>query len=102
MTKSSASALAFAVTLGLAATFMSSGGAQAMTLTSPQAIKAAVGESTAAEQVALVCRRVWRCGPWGCGWRRACWNTPGYGYGAWGYGPRPYWGPRYHRPWRRW
>jgi hypothetical protein len=19
------------------------------------------------------CRRVWRCGPWGCGWRRVCW-----------------------------
>jgi hypothetical protein len=20
------------------------------------------------------CRRVWRCGPWGCGWRRVCWE----------------------------
>jgi hypothetical protein len=33
------------------------------------------------ESVAYVCHRVWRCGPYGCGWRRACYRT----------------GPRYYR-----
>ena len=67
---------------------------------------------SAIEQVAYICRPVWRCGPWGCGWRRACFWRPGpYGF----YGPyrpfyRPYafarpWGPYwgYRRwGWRRW
>jgi hypothetical protein len=44
------------------------------------------------QDVAYVCRRVWRCGPYGCGWRRACYWT----------GPRRYWGPRYYRRWHRW
>jgi hypothetical protein len=39
------------------------------------------------EDVAYVCRRVRRCGPYGCGWRRECWETgPGYGYGRGNYG----------------
>src|SRR4051794_6199708 len=57
------------------------------------------------------CPPVWRCGPWGCGWRRACWGgpvvvpygfyggyRPGWGYGYRGYGYRGYggWG---HRRW---
>jgi hypothetical protein len=55
-------------------------------------------------QVQYGCPPVWRCGPWGCGWRRACWGGPGPYYG---YGYRPYLGYGY-RPWgfgwghRRW
>ncbi|HZP74684.1 MAG TPA: hypothetical protein VFB45_00945 [Pseudolabrys sp.] len=62
--------------------------AQAMTFSTPAAIAAAVDGSSLAQDVAYVCRRVWRCGYWGCGWRRACYWTGGY------------WGPR--RYWRRW
>jgi hypothetical protein len=56
-------------------------------------------------QVQYGCPPVWRCGPWGCGWRRVCYGGPIYPY--YGYGYRPYW--RYgYRPWgprwgyRRW
>ena len=45
------------------------------------------------QDVAYRCRPIWRCGRYGCGWRRVCYWTPGY------YGPR--WGWR-HRHWRRW
>lgn len=58
------------------------------------------------ENVAYVCRRVWRYGFW----ERRCFYRPGpsyyggYGYGpSYGfYGPRPYYGYGYGRPWRRW
>jgi hypothetical protein len=62
------------------------------------------------DQVAYGCQPVWRCGPWGCGWRRACFWRPGpyayyrpygfyrpyafarpWGYRPWGYGYRRYW-----------
>jgi len=56
-------------------------------------------------QVQYGCPPVWRCGPYGCGWRRVCYGGPVYPY--YGYGYRPYW--RYgYRPWgprwgyRRW
>ena len=52
----------------------------------------AVTANPLTQDVAYVCRRVWRCGPYGCGWRRACYWT----------GPRRYWGPRYYRRWHRW
>lgn len=47
------------------------------------------------DQVQYGCRLVWRCGPWGCGWRRVCWRPP---YAYYGYGPyyRPY---AFARPW---
>ena len=72
--------------------------ADAMTIGNPTGLAAAIEESSLAQDVAYVCQRVWRCGPYGCGWRRACWWTGpryyrGYGYG---YGWR-------HRYWRhRW
>ena len=59
--------------------------ANAMTLSTPAAIEAAVDSSSLAQDVAYVCSRAWRCGPYGCGWRRYCYYT----------------GPRYRR-WRRW
>lgn len=50
-----------------------------MTVAMPAGIAKAI--DSLAQDVAYVCRRVWRCGPWGYGWRRACWWT----------------GPRYYR-----
>jgi hypothetical protein len=56
-------------------------------------LAAAVTGNSLAQDVAYICRRAWRCGPYGCGWRRACYWS----------GPRRYWGPRYYRRhWRRW
>lgn len=47
------------------------------------------------QDAAYVCRPIWRCGRYGCGWRRVCYWTPGVRY----FGPR--WGGR-HRHWHRW
>jgi len=73
--------------------------AEAMTVTTPSGLMAAIDGTNLAENIAYVCRRVWRCGPYGCGWRRACWWTGGgpyYGYygGPYYYG-RPYYRRRY-------
>ena len=66
--------------------------AEAMTLPAPAGIAAAAQGNNLAQDVAYVCRRVWRCGPYGCGWRRSCyWTAPRY--------YRPYY-RRHH--WRRW
>ncbi|HZP78310.1 MAG TPA: hypothetical protein VFB45_19355 [Pseudolabrys sp.] len=70
--------------------------AEAMPIAAPGGLSAAIHNDNLAQNVAYICRRVWRCGPWGCGWRRACYFTGGYyGYGYYG---RPYWGWR-HRHW---
>jgi hypothetical protein len=66
--------------------------AEAMTFTTPAGVQAAIDGNTLVQEVAYVCRRVWRCGPYGCGWRRHCWWTG-----------RPYWRGRHWRGhWRRW
>jgi hypothetical protein len=77
--------------------------AEAMTVTTPAGIKAVLDGTNLIQDVA--CRRVWRCGPYGCGWRRVCWapyyygGGPYYGYG-YGYYGGPYWGrPYYRRYW---
>lgn len=89
--------LATAATLALlAAGSLAPGRAEAMTISTPAGIAAAVDATGLAQDVAYVCRRVWRCGPYGCGWRRACWWTGGPRY----YGPGPYWRHRYYR--RHW
>lgn len=76
--------------------------AEAMTIAPPAGIQAALADRNLAQEVAYVCRRVWRCGPYGCGWRQRCrWVRPGYyAYGWYG---RPYWHGRYwrHRYWHR-
>jgi len=67
--------------------------AEAMALGTPAGLAQATEGANLVEDAAYVCRRVWRCGPYGCGWRRAC---------GW-VGPRYYGGPRWHhRHWRRW
>ncbi len=65
----------------LAAGCLASNRADAMTVAMPAGITNAIDGTNLAQDIAYVCRRVWRCGPWGCGWRRVCWWTE----------------PRYHR-----
>ncbi|MGB7259619.1 MAG: hypothetical protein WBD48_16200 [Pseudolabrys sp.] len=73
--------------------------AEAMTLPAPAGLSDAVTQSSMAETIAYGCRRVWRCGAWGCGWRRVCAWVPGpYYYGGY---YRPYYGYRYGWGWRR-
>ncbi len=67
--------------------------AEAMTVTTPTGLAAALEGSNLAQDVAYVCRRVHRCGPYGCGWRRVCWWTGG---GPYYYGGGPYYGRRYY------
>lgn len=69
--------------------------AEAMSLPAQGGIAAAVQTNSLAQDVAYVCRRVWRCGPYGCGWRRSCYWTRPYRYG------RPYYYRR-HYYYRRW
>ena len=88
-----AAAATLAVLAGAALTPQS---AEAMTLPAPVGIAAAVQENTLAQDVAYVCRRVWRCGPYGCGWRRSCYYTRPYRYSR----PYPYY--RRHYYYRRW
>ncbi len=64
--------------------------ASAITLPAPTGIAAAVAPASPVENVNYYCRPTWRCGYWGCGWRRACWWGGGYGY------YRPY---RWHHHW---
>src|SRR3954447_10420567 len=88
-----------------AAGAVASGGAQAMTISTPAGLAKAVGEGNI-DKVVYVCRRVGT--RWG-GWRRSCWWRPGYGYrsygyryGGWGYPYRPYgygWRYRYGYRW---
>jgi hypothetical protein len=89
--------LALAATLAiLVAGSLAPNRAEAMTVSTPAGIAAAVDAAGLAQDVAYVCRRVWRCGPYGCGWRRACWwSGPRY------CGPRRYYRHRYYR-YRHW
>jgi hypothetical protein len=80
--------LAVAATLAIvSAASLTTNRAEAMTLGTPSGLRAAIEETSLAEDVAYVCRRVWVCGYYGCGWRRSCFWRPG-GY--------------YYRPYRRW
>jgi len=55
--------------------------ADAMTLSAPAGLRAAIADTGLTDQIAYVCRNVWRCGSYGCGWRRACyWRPGGYYY----------------------
>ena len=65
--------------------------ADAAALPVPTGIQAAIQDNSLFEEAAYVCSRVWRCGSYGCGWRRVCGYT------------RPHY-RRYYRPYRyyRW
>lgn len=100
------------IVFAIAATFaifaagsLAPGRAEAMTVSTPAGIAAAVDATGLAQDVAYVCRRVWRCGPYGCGWRRFCTNTYPRFYGGPYYG-RPYYrgygGPYYRHRYYRW
>lgn len=65
---------------------LASPGAQAMTVPIPAGLNAAIHEVNPVQDVTYICRRVWRCGYYGCGWRRICYWRPGYSYGYY----RPY------------
>jgi hypothetical protein len=73
------------------------------------ALGSAVEDTSLASDVTYACWRVWRCGPYGCGYRSMCGWRPGFGYYRpfyrsyaykpyWGY--RPYW--RHHHHHRGW
>jgi hypothetical protein len=73
--------LALAATLAiLAAGSLAPSNAQAMTLSTPAAIGAAVDTTGLSQDVAYICRRVRVCGPYGCGLRRNCFYTGGGGW----------------------
>jgi hypothetical protein len=52
--------------------------AQAMTAPNPVGLAPAIQQANPVDEVQYVCRRVRRCGPNGCFWRRVC---RGYGEG---------------------
>jgi len=95
-----------AATAILAAASMVPTGAGAAPLSGVAGLGGALAESDATTPVNYACSRVWRCGPFGCGFRSVCGWRPGYGFDrphrAWAY--NPYWGSRPHwRPhWRGW
>lgn len=77
--------LATAATLAiLAAGSLASNRAEAMMATASSGLNAAVEDNNLLQDVQVACRRVWRCGPYGCGWRRVCWRAAPY-YGGYGY-----------------
>jgi hypothetical protein len=69
--------------------------AQAMTAPIPIGLAPAIQHANPVDEVQYVCRRVRRCGPNGCFWRRVCGESGrgyyrGYGggyYGGHGYNP---------------
>jgi hypothetical protein len=89
-----------ATTLALACGAAFSGGAQAMPLAP---LSTAADNASPVEQVQYGCRRVWRCGPYGCGWRRVCWGPrvhyrPYYRPYVYPVYPRPYYYGGFYRP----
>ena len=86
-------ALATAATLAvLAVASFAPGQANAMAVSTPAGIQAAIDTTSLAQDVAYVCRPVRRCGPGGCWVRLSCfWTGGGYGYRR-----------GYYRGYRRW
>jgi hypothetical protein len=80
---SSAAGIVLAVT-----GFFAAPAVQAMTTPLSSGITSAIQDASLIQNVELVCRRVRRCGPYGCGWRRQCWDAGPRYYGGYGYAPR--------------
>jgi hypothetical protein len=79
------------VAIAAAATVLSAGSllstrADAMTLPAPSAVRGAIIDGSVVEEVPYICRRVWRCSRYGCGWRQRCYWTPDHRR----YSPRRY------------
>lgn len=73
--------------------------ANAMAMSTPAGIAAAVDSTSLSQNVAYVCRPVRRCGPGGCWVRRSCFYTGGYYGGGYRYGYRHHYG--YYNGYRR-
>ena len=100
--------IAAAVALISALTFAPPRADAAAAMPVPSGMQTAIQESSLLEDIAYVCRRVWRCGPYGCGWRRVCNYTapryyrPYYAPAPYYYAPRPYYrpyGPHFYYRW---
>lgn len=63
--------------------------AEAMTAPVTTELQATLADANLTQNIAYICRRVWRCGRYGCGWRRVCWWAHRHPY--WRYGYRRYW-----------
>lgn len=70
--------------LGVAA--LAAPNANAMNLPAAASLNALPHSMNVVTDAAYICRRVWRCSYYGCGWHQRCW---------WRHGP-------YYRPWREW
>lgn len=57
--------------------------AEAMTFASPASIHASTDANLAQD---VACRRLYRCGPYGCNWRAVCWPDPYSHPGTYYYG----------------
>jgi hypothetical protein len=95
--------LAFAVGACLSpAASLFSGQALAMTMGTPAGVRGVIEETNLIDKVTYGCRAVWRCGPYGCGWRRVCYRPYAFYHRPYAfyhrpYGfYRPYWGYRRH------
>ena len=60
--------------------------AQAMTAPTPAGLAPVIQQANPVDEVQYVCRRVRRCGPNGCFWRRVCDGYGGGYYGGYGGG----------------
>lgn len=84
----------------LAAVFLSGllaiQGAQAMTAPVPAGLAPAIQHANPVDQVQYACRRVRRCGPDGCYWRRVCAEYGGGYYQGYGGGYNQGYGRRYY------
>ncbi len=87
-----------ATSIVLAAVFLSGlfaiSSTQALTAPAPAALAPAIEQANPVQEIQYACRRVQRCGPNGCYWRRVCGDYRGgydRGYYERGYG-RGYYG----------
>jgi hypothetical protein len=69
--------------------------AQAMTAPIPAGLAPTIQQANPVDEVQYVCRRVRRCGPNGCFWRRVCGGYGGGYYGGYGGYYRGYGGGYY-------
>ena len=97
--RKSLAVVAAALTMVAAASFVPQG-AQATPLSPAAGLAVAADAAVIATPAYGACWRVWRCGPFGCGFRSVCGWRPGPYYRSWAYSPyRPYGYYRRHWGW---